>query len=236
MKIESHYVPNGAVRLHVLDANPQSTLTPFVICPGLSETAEDYTDLMAYLAPRRVIALSFRGRGQSDTPETGYKLEDHVSDLACVIEALQLGRIHLYAYSRGVSYALGYMRANMSRIVTAALQEYPAEHKRMPELWAESYVNDYLIPISRQLHIRPEAVIGIQRESEQVNFRFLIPRKLLLMNGTLEDRLLDEEGVRIYRGLCSDLTVRTFARSGHDIRSTEKELLYRTIHEFIRDA
>lgn len=236
MKLQSMKVSNNGVFIHYLVSNPQSTLTPFVICPGLSETAEEYIDLMEYLSPRKCIVLSFRGRGQSDTPETGYSLAHHVSDIVSVVDAAQLSSFHLYAYSRGVSYALGYLKENMSQIVSAILQDYPAEHKKMSEDWVYSYLNEYLVPFSRQKHIRPEAVEGIQRESEQIYFNFPIQKKLLVLRGLLEDSLVNNEAIRGYQKLSTEIQYVDFHRSGHDIRSAEKDLLYRTIHDFIRNA
>lgn len=236
MKINSMKVSNNGVYIHYLVSNPQSSLTPLVICPGLSETAEEYVDLMEYLSPRKCIALSFRGRGQSDTPETGYTLQDHVSDIASVVDAAQLVSFHLYAYSRGVSYALGYLRENMLSVVSAMLQDYPAEHKRMSKEWVYEYLNEYLVPFSRQQNIRPEAVEGIQRESEQIYFQFPIHKKLLVLRGLLEGSLLNNEGIKGYQKLSTEIEYADFHRSAHDIRNTEKELLYRTIHDFIRKA
>lgn len=236
MKIDSMKVSNNGVYIHYLVSNPQSSLTPLVICPGLSETAEEYVDLMEYLSPRKCIALSFRGRGQSDTPETGYTLEDHVSDIEAVVDAAQIGSFHLYAYSRGVSYALGYLRRNMPKVVSAMLQDYPAEHKRMPEEWVNEYIYEYLVPFSRQQNIRPEAVRGIQRESEQVYFRFPMHKKLLVLRGLLEGSLLDNEGIKGYQKLSTETEYAEFHDSGHDIRGSEKELLYRTLHEYIRNS
>ncbi|MBT2760598.1 alpha/beta hydrolase, partial [Paenibacillus sp. ISL-20] len=92
------------------------SLTPLLICPGLSETAEEYQDLLEYLMPRRCIVLSFRGRGQSGTPPNGYDLKDHVTDIESVVKSTGITPFHLYAFSRGVSYALEYTRLHPDQI------------------------------------------------------------------------------------------------------------------------
>ncbi len=107
MPMKSMKANNDGVMLHYLDSATSSSLVPVLICPGLSETAEEYSDMIEYLSPRRCIVLSFRGRGQSDTPASGYNLADHVADIECVVKAADLNRFHLFSYSRGVSYALG---------------------------------------------------------------------------------------------------------------------------------
>jgi Predicted hydrolases or acyltransferases (alpha/beta hydrolase superfamily) len=233
MHVESKRTNNDGVWIHYLDSAASTSLVPVIICPGLSETAEEYTDLIEYLSPRRCVVLSFRGRGQSDTPASGYNLVDHVTDLESVVQDADLNRFHLFSYSRGVSYALGFAEKHPSQVVSLIVQDYPAEHKKMPEGWASEYINHYLVPFSRQRNIRPDAVWGIQRESEQVYFDFRLNKKLLVLKGMLEGNLLSDEAVEAYRRISSDVMVKGFGRSGHDIRNTEKELLYRTIGEFL---
>ncbi|MFB9277116.1 alpha/beta fold hydrolase [Cohnella cellulosilytica] len=233
MDIGSHRASNGKIEIHYLVSNEQDSSVPLLICPGLSETAEEYVELMTYLSPRKCVALSFRGRGQSDTPESGYDLEHHVSDIAAVVADAQLNRFHLYANSRGVAYALGYLEKHPAAVLSVLLQEYPAEHRALPEGWAEDYLLTYLVQFSRQRNIRPEAVRGIERESTQRRLSKGINKKLLVLRGMLADSLLDEEDCRRYERLCPDAAFAVFGRSGHDLRQTEKELLYRTIGDFI---
>ncbi|MBN6189026.1 hypothetical protein JQN58_19410 [Aneurinibacillus sp. BA2021] len=64
---------NQHVRLHYVEHGIEKNEQPaLVICPGLSEPAENYLPLLTALTDRRGIALSFRGRGKSDAPDTGY--------------------------------------------------------------------------------------------------------------------------------------------------------------------
>ncbi|MFD0674921.1 alpha/beta fold hydrolase [Cohnella sp. GCM10027633] len=233
MKLVSKMTDSKGTAIHYLDSNPDGSLVPLLICPGLSETAEEYADLMAYLSPRRCVALSFRGRGRSGTPDAGYGLDEHIADIESVVDAVGLNRFHLFGYSRGVSYALGYAERHPSSVVSIIVQDYPAVHKQMPEGWDTGYIRNYLIPFSRQQNIRPEAVRGIQRESERYEFDFRTNKKLLVLRGMLEDSLLDEDDVRGYYRINPQAIVSEFPRSGHDIRHTDKDRLYREIGAFI---
>ncbi|MDQ6420897.1 alpha/beta hydrolase [Paenibacillus sp. LHD-117] len=224
---------NNNVTIHYLDSGGESCLTPLLICPGLSETAEEYEEFVAFLQPRRCVVLSFRGRGKSGTPEAGYGLEAHIADIEAVVKEAGLERFHLFAYSRGVSYALGYLERHESQVVTVLLQDYPPEHKQMTVDWAESYIHDYLIPYERLSNIRAEAVRGIQRESVQREFGFAIKQPLLIMRGLLEGSLVDDEHVLRYRSMGAHVEVREFEQSGHDIRSTEKLVMFETVRSFI---
>ncbi|RKP56848.1 alpha/beta hydrolase [Cohnella endophytica] len=236
MNLDSRFAENGEVIIHYLCTVTDSQEVPLLICPGLSETAEEYEDLMEYLYPRPCVVLSFRGRGLSSTPSQGYALEHHLSDLEAVVRDAQLERFHLYAYSRGVSYGLAFMERYPRAVLSAILQDYPAEHKQMPSEWAEDYIENYLIPFSRELNIRPEAVRGIQKESVQRTFEMSYGNQLLVLRGLLADSLLKDEGLRPYRNMNPQVIVESFDRSGHAIRNSEKDKLYRMIRDFIQTS
>lgn len=228
---------NQDVNIHYLDtireANQQ--LTPIIICPGLSETAEEYEDLLTYLLPRRAIALSFRGRGRSDTPRTKYDLADHVSDLSAVIQETSIDRFHLMGYSRGVSYALGYAQTNENRLSSLIVQDYPAEHKQMSVQWAEDYIHNYLMPTGRNKYIRQQAVKGIQRESTPIQLYAKLDLPVLVIRGLLEGSLLSDADLLQYSHMFNDILVKEFAGSAHDIRDTEREALYQAIKDFLNE-
>jgi pimeloyl-ACP methyl ester carboxylesterase len=235
MMFESFFANRDGVSIHYLDSRNDSSLTPLLICPGLSETAEEYTELMAYLWPRRCVVLSFRGRGLSSTPSTGYDLQDHVSDIERVVESASLERFHLFSYSRGVSYALGYAKTNSDLISSVIVQDYPAQHKQMPPEWADEYINDYLIPYERTGNIRPEAVRGIQRESRQMDLRTPLHVRLLVLRGLLEGSLVGDDDVEIYKTMSPASEIIGFQFSDHDIRGVEKSLLFETIKNFLEE-
>jgi pimeloyl-ACP methyl ester carboxylesterase len=228
---------NQDVNIHYLDSIQEADqmLTPIIICPGLSETAEQYEDLLTYLLPRRTIALSFRGRGRSDTPRSNYDLADHVSDLSAVIQDSAIDRFHLMGYSRGVSYALGYAQTNENRLISLIVQDYPAEHKQMPVQWAEDYIHNYLMPTGRNKYIRQQAVKGIQRDSTSIQLHAKLTLPVLVIRGLLEGSLVSDEELLQYTHMLKDLTLKEFAHSAHDIRSTEKDALYQTIKDFLNE-
>lgn len=226
---------NQGVNIHYLDSIQLSDhqSAPIIICPGLSETAEEYEDLLTYLLPRRGIALSFRGRGRSDTPRTNYDLIDHIGDLEAVIKETELNRFHLYGNSRGVSYALGYAQDNQERLLSLVVQDYPAEHKQMTTEWAEDYIDNYLIPTGRNKLIRQQAVKGIQRESTAVQLGKKLDLPILVIRGLLEGSLVSDTDLLNYQNYFRNLMVCEFAQSSHNIHMTEKDELYNTIKRYL---
>ncbi|WP_270168619.1 alpha/beta fold hydrolase [Paenibacillus sp. SYP-B4298] len=235
MKLNSNYSKNNEVNIHYLDSinDSDSTLVPLLICPGLSEVAEEYEDFIKYMLPRRCVVLSFRGRGKSDTPNFGYDLKDHISDVESVVKDAKLDRFNLFAYSRGVSYALGYTRKYPEQIERLIIQDYPSEHKAMPNHWPQDYIDNYIVPFNRSGNIRALAVQGIQRESTQEAIRIKYTKPVLVMHGLQEGSLLSNEGLEQYKGQYSNIRIEGFSESGHDIRSKEKTKLYEIIKAFL---
>ncbi|MEI7026927.1 alpha/beta fold hydrolase [Paenibacillus sp. y28] len=238
MNIQSSFVRNGDTFIHYLDSGNRADpkLTPLVVCPGLSETAEEYADFINGLLPRRSIVLSFRGRGGSGTPPTGYDLDHHVSDVEQVVSSASLSRFHLFGYSRGVSYALGFAVKHFPQLRSLAVLDYPAEHKQMTPDWADDYIHNYLLPTGRTANIRIEAVRGIQRESVPVRFNSRLPIPMLVMRGLLKGSLLTDTDLEAYAQLQETFQKLDFTDSGHDVRNTEPAKLTKSVAAFLNEC
>jgi pimeloyl-ACP methyl ester carboxylesterase len=97
------------LRLHVRDYKaPASDNLPVVCLPGLARTGADFHELGLALsrdadAPRRVIALDYRGRGRSDYDRNpaNYSFATEVSDLLAVLTAFEIARAVFVGTSRG---------------------------------------------------------------------------------------------------------------------------------------
>jgi pimeloyl-ACP methyl ester carboxylesterase len=100
--------PDG-LKLHVRAYGPRLAPSLPVVClPGLTRTAADFHELAATLAsdsesPRRVYALDYRGRGQSeyDRDPRNYSLTTELADVLAVLVALGVGPAVFIGTSRG---------------------------------------------------------------------------------------------------------------------------------------
>ena len=109
--VESRYVTaSDGLRLHVRDYGAHdSAATPVVCLPGLSRTANDFDRLARALAsgaagaPRRVLALDYRGRGLSDYDSNwrNYDLKVENADILACLTALEIGEAAFVGTSRG---------------------------------------------------------------------------------------------------------------------------------------
>ncbi|MEZ5290667.1 MAG: alpha/beta hydrolase [Vicinamibacterales bacterium] len=88
---------DGSVRLEVLDWGGSG---PPVVLLGCYLSAHAYDDFAPKLTDRlRVIGITRRGIGASDTPEDGYSVQRSVNDLLEALDALRLARVVLLGTS-----------------------------------------------------------------------------------------------------------------------------------------
>ena len=100
--------PDG-LKLHARCHGPRlAPGVPVVCLPGLTRTSADFDDLAAALAsnpqaPRRVIAIDYRGRGLSDYDRDpgNYTLVTELADLRAVLTALDVAPAVFVGTSRG---------------------------------------------------------------------------------------------------------------------------------------
>jgi pimeloyl-ACP methyl ester carboxylesterase len=101
--------PDGR-RLHLRDYGPRlSDATPVVCLPGLARTAEDFDRLARAIAagqagaPRRVVAIDYRGRGLSerDSDWKKYDLGVESADIQSLLAAAEIPEAIFIGTSRG---------------------------------------------------------------------------------------------------------------------------------------
>jgi pimeloyl-ACP methyl ester carboxylesterase len=122
--------PDG-LRLHVRDhGDRRSRRLPVVCLPGLSRTAEDFDVLAAALAadaaaPRRVLALDYRGRGLSEydrNPEN-YAIPVELADVIAVLVACGAAPAIIVGTSRGGLLAMALAVKQPGAIAGAVLND-----------------------------------------------------------------------------------------------------------------
>jgi pimeloyl-ACP methyl ester carboxylesterase len=232
------FLRNGDIRLHVVDSAADSPgQCSLLIVPGLSESAEDYVDLIESLAPRRCIAVTLRGRGRSGAPEAGYSLEDHVGDVAAARSILGSDRFCLMAVSRGVAYALGYAVGHASELTGLILADYPALHSRLPPAFPQRFIETTWRgkPVAERMPLH--AVRAIQREAIEVAYWDVLPAietPTLILHGAQErGSLLAPSDIERYNGLPHDPTVVSLPGSGHDLRSPDPAPFNQAVQAFL---
>jgi len=203
---------NRGVRLHYLDNGAESPGLPLLFVPGLRGRAEDFRPMLGALAPRRALALSLRGRGQSDTPDTGYSFAHHVGDIAAVIAQARLGRCGLVGHSMGAAYAIGCALEQPDQVAGLVLAGYPAAYPDMSADWALHVLSEY------PGQMRAKALLGIQQESEAVDLWSRLNElrcPLLVLRGGKATSRLDAETAQKYLIFAPQARIEVFEDAGH---------------------
>jgi pimeloyl-ACP methyl ester carboxylesterase len=119
---ESRWVEAHGLRLHLLDwGNPQ--LPPMLLLHGLQDSAHCWDQYAERVRDRyHVIALDHRGHGDSPWADT-YHLEDYLTELAAVIEALGLDALVLIGHSAGGKNAFIHTSRHPERIAKLVIVE-----------------------------------------------------------------------------------------------------------------
>jgi pimeloyl-ACP methyl ester carboxylesterase len=122
---------SDGLRLHVREyGNRPSQRLPVVCLPGLTRTTEDFDVLAAALAadpaaPRRVLALDYRGRGLSDHDRDpkNYALPVELADVIAVLDACAAAPAVIVGTSRGGLLAMLLAVARPDAIAGAVLND-----------------------------------------------------------------------------------------------------------------
>jgi pimeloyl-ACP methyl ester carboxylesterase len=139
--------PDG-LKLHALEAGPHDTPRLPVIClPGLTRTNEDFRELLEALAfdaaaPRRVLALSSRGRGLSerDPKPENYSVPVELNDLLVVLAQANITRAVFVGTSRGGILTMALTAARPQVIGGAVLNDIGPVLEMPGLLRIQSYV------------------------------------------------------------------------------------------------
>lgn len=229
---EERWTSSRGARIHYLDSADHADrhLVPVMIIPGAFGTAEDCRREMTALAPRRCVAISLRGRGQSDAPQAGYRFEDHVADLEAVAQHARLNGFCLMAYSQGVPMAIGYADRRLPSVAGLILGDYPAHYRALPADWPERVAS------ASPERVNLEVARAIQRESRDVLLWGSLSRitcSTLILRGGRPDSLLGEEDTAKYRQYLPSAQVVVLDTAGHRLWEPDYEKYIRAIWDFL---
>src|SRR6267143_5312955 len=203
---------NGSARLHYVESgwDSPSKLTPVIYAHTGFGTAEVFIPEMKALSPRRCVACSLRGRGNSDAPEAGYSFDDNVSDLEAVVKHLAFDRICLMGWSIGITYLIGYAAQHPELVSGLVLLDYPARYPKFSDGWAERWSSE---PSVKDNPDRMRGLRGLERESTELllwDRLNAIKSPILLIGGGAEGSLLKQEHVEKYNQHCRNWKLRSF--------------------------
>lgn len=207
------------------EVNQKSTL---IISMGIWESADRALPLITRLIGRHCIVLSYRGRGGSSTPKSGFDWNEHISDIDCVIRNEQINKPIFLGFSKGVSYMLGYLSINLEISHGIIIIDYPAIHSKLEKGAARFWANKIYNGFKLDNYVTLSTLEGIEKEStykEFYNDLNKIKCPVWVFRGTdLESDIpsnLVSEDILKYKQSVSELEIVDFNYSGHMILDEE---------------
>jgi pimeloyl-ACP methyl ester carboxylesterase len=207
-----------------------------VIVPGMGEPAEEYRWLADALAGRRVVIVDVRGRGESDAPAHGYRWEDHIGDLAAVVDALALDRPILVAFSRGSSYALGYALADPSRVRGLVVGDYTARHVGLPPEFAAHQLEVVIRGVPMRERMPEHAVLAVADESVEVPLWDRLSElecPVLVVRGGRRSAIVTEEVAARWQEALPTVEIALLPEAGHDLWSRDPDAYLAVLRAYL---
>ncbi len=97
---KSSFVKVNGVKLHYLDWGGKGEVLLFIT--GAGNNAHDFDEMAPKFTDKfRVLALTRRGYGESDKPETGYDVATLTEDVRQFLDAMKIKRVNLVGHSAG---------------------------------------------------------------------------------------------------------------------------------------
>jgi haloalkane dehalogenase len=111
---------------------------PIVLMHGFPDNHRIYDKLLPWLSPRRAVVFDWLGYGRSDRSDTaGFSLEDHKSQLAAVLDGLNIARAVLVGHDASGPDAVAFAGAHPERVAHLVLLNTVLGHQpslKLPEM------------------------------------------------------------------------------------------------------
>lgn len=227
-KLIKKIIDNNGVEIEYYVNNQVNDKSTLIISMGIWEPATRALPLISRLIGRHCIVLSYRGRGKSSTPISGFDWQHHSSDLSSVLQNEPTNKPVFLGFSKGVSYMLGYLSSNLNEPNGIIIIDYPAIHgkaeKGYAQFWSTTEYNGFKMGNCITMH----ALEGIESESSYKEFYQELSKikcPVWIFRGTdsksyIPSNLTDED-VLNYKSSIKELEIIDFNYSGHMILDEE---------------
>ena len=225
--MKEHFIDNDGVRIHALELNPAVSGTPIFIVPGMARSAEDIVGSVGRRFRRRVIALSVRGRGKSDSPQHGWSLEHQASDVAAVVNHFRSPEAILFGHSTGGTFAARAVPTISSTIVGFILGDFPPFYPAYSETWSKRILSN--IQRFAVSEIALNGIVAAARATNVSEYLRLRGSKLFVLIGDPERSLFPPKQLKDFQTQFPLVSIKQLVGCGHEFLSDNPELSVSTI-------
>lgn len=235
-------INNNGTEIEYFISNHVNNKSSLIISMGVWEPASRALPLISRLTGIHCIALSYRGRGGSSTPPSGFDWQHHASDLASVLKNEPTNKPVFLGFSKGVSYMLGYLSSNHDVAQGVIIIDYPAIHSKTEKGYAELWNNMVYNGLNLNNYITFHTLQGIENESTYKNFYQYFSKikyPVYIFRGTdsnshVPSNLTDNDIMK-YKLSIKDLEIIDFNYSGHMVLDEELGKVCRNIRRILEN-
>jgi pimeloyl-ACP methyl ester carboxylesterase len=221
-------ITNNDIKLEYYVNNEVNDQSSLIISMGVWEPASRALPLISRLTGRHCIALSYRGRGGSSTPISGFDWKHHASDLASILENEPTNKPVFLGFSKGVSYMLGYISSKGEKPKGIIIIDYPAIHSKAEKGYAEFWNKTQYNGLKLGDYISLNTLQGIESDSSFKDFYEDLSKvncPIWVFRGTdtkshIPSNLTDADILK-YKTSIKNLNIIDFNYSGHMILDEE---------------
>ena len=202
--------------------------------PGMTCVADDYAAVLP-LFGRRTVVVDIRGHGRSSSPDSGYDFASLSADVGAVVDAVGAGPVHVATFSRGTTYAVGWVLGHPERVRSLSIGDYIPEERVLPEAISRRLLDGRWrgSPVSERLD-ETAALKQFHAAHPRSFWDDLARLKLPLLVARSGDRVLvgDTEWSR-YRTMFPDAQLVEFPDSPHDIFRPDRGRYPRLVQQHV---
>ncbi len=240
MTAVERWTTRSGPRIRYLDNSPAvPSGLPVLFSPGLSDMADEYLEMLEFLAPRRLLVVEVRGRGRSEAPPTGYAAADHAADLRAVREEEGIERFHLVTFSRGTTWGLDLAMSDPARVASLSIADYRAEEIALPDAFVdrqmETRFRGRLMTERLPRHV-VEGVVAASTPRDLWGSLSDLPCPLLVARPGGPGGILSDEDVARYRSVRPDAEIVVVPDAPHDVFRPDRLFFPKLVADFTSRA
>jgi non-heme chloroperoxidase len=232
------FTSRSGVNIHYLDNDPAEPQgLPIVFSGGIVDAADDYLAMLDFVSPRRLVVIDVRGRGRSESPPTGYSLDELATDLEAVVDECGFDRFHLMTFSRGTPTALTLAFHRPHMIASISVGDYQLAEIGLPPEYVDRQMTLTWRGKAMADRVERHVIEGIQQTSRSRPLwddvaALRVP--VLFVRGTGEGAMgASEEIVEKYRAAIPDVEVVSLEGVGHDLFRQDRLAYPDAVVEFV---
>ncbi len=227
--MQQKFTDNNGILIEYYSLNNEMSGVPLVIIPGAIVGAGDIVESIKSSCNIKTFVISIRGRGESSKPETGYSMNDQISDIESMIKVEGLNEFYLLGHSVGAGVSSGYAVKHPEHIKGLILGDYPPGYPKFNDAWAEK-VKKNIEGVSENM------LNGLVNESEKKYFKDDLAElniKTLILKSDGEDSILPIELAQKINASLPNSKLVILINCGHEMFDEAPKLVFDEVKKFM---